>query len=197
VFWPTIAVAVFLLAVPYSAVLHTGGAEGVADVKLWCWVAAALWAAGATLSWWAFKGGARIEAAVIAIALPLMAAHQVVFVGAERVAPAKSSLALAQQMKPHLDDATRVYVLQIYPQSLPVYLGRTVTLVNFRGELDFGLAHEPRKGIPTIEAFREVWSAERDAVAVMKKTMYADLLQSGVPMRFIAEDAQRIAVRRP
>ena len=197
VFWPTLIMGVLMLAAPYAGVLHpSGGEPWPEDARLLCGIAAGLWVAGATFSAWAFRR-ARIEAAVIVLALTLMAAHQIVFVGAERIAPAKSSLALARQMKPYLDDATRVYAVQTYPQSLPVYLGRTVTLVNVRGELDFGLTHAPRKGIPTIAAFREIWDAERDALAVMPKTTYADLVRSGIPMRLIAEDAERVAVLRP
>ena len=76
-------------------------------------------------------------------------------------------------------------------------LGRTVTLVDYRGELALGIAREPQKALATVAAFREAWRHERDALAVMSRPMYRDLAASGLPMSVIAEDAARVAVRRP
>jgi hypothetical protein len=90
-----------------------------------------------------------------------------------------------------------VYSLRIYPQSLPVYLGRTVTLVEFRGELDFGITREPEKAVATLQEFLGKWQHERDAIAVMTKPLYRELASAGVPMTLIAEDTARVAVRRP
>lgn len=183
---------------PYVTALYAKGhaSELVQDVKIWSIIAAATWAAG---GFFAFAASNRrsVDGAVIALALSAMAAHQMLLTGVEKVAPAKSSLALAREIKPHLGGSTRVYALQVYPQSLPVYLDRTVTLVNFRGELDFGLAREPQKGIPTMEVFLERWRRESDAIAVMSAPTYRAFVSAGVPMTLIGEDSARVAVRRP
>lgn len=190
--------AVAFAVAPYALrVLKADAAGDFAPGLEWeFFSAAALWLAGGVIVLLAARRQNR-DAAVIALALAAMAAHQIALVGAAGLAPAKSTRALAQQMKPHLGVSTRVYLLQIYPQSLPVYLERTMTLVEYRGELDFGLTREPHKSVANMETFREMWPGERDAVAVMTRPMYRELSSAGLPMTVIAQDVARIAVRRP
>jgi 4-amino-4-deoxy-L-arabinose transferase-like glycosyltransferase len=198
-FWSGMLPALFLLLAPHAVALYAGApANEIAhELQTWCMAAGVLWIAGAVLAAWAAKKG-KVQTALIGMALPVIAAHQMALYGAEEVVgPTRSSVMLSQQIKPHLGEATRIYTVGIYPQSLPVYLGRTVTLVNVRGELDFGLNREPAKGIPTTEAFLEKWAGERDAIAVMRKETYSDLARRGVAMRLIAEDPVQVAVQRP
>jgi 4-amino-4-deoxy-L-arabinose transferase-like glycosyltransferase len=193
-----LAAGLLFAAVPY-AVARVGDAVDsrmIGELKLWCMWAAALWAAGAVLSLWAMRKG-KVDAAIIGLALSVTLAHHIALAGAEKFVPGKSSALLAQQIRPYLSESTRIYTVEIYPQSLPFYLGRTVTLVNFRGELDFGLKRAPQKSIPSVEGFREAWGNERDAIAVMSKTRYDALATSGMPMMLIGQDAKTIAVRRP
>jgi hypothetical protein len=137
-----------------------------------------------------------VEAATIALAVPIMLAFQITLYAGESL-PGRSTLPLAQQIKPHLGDSTRIYALGMYPQSLPFYLERTVTLAGFRGELDFGLTREPEKGIAGLDEFIERWARERDAIAVMSKTLYGELSARGVQMQLIGADPASVAVRRP
>jgi len=196
-FWSAVLPALALALAPYVVVPYMTTSLGdMADqLKLWCMIAAAAWAVGAVLAW-GLSRGRELKSAVIALALAVMVGHQIVLVAADALAPAKSALDLARQMRPHIGDATRLYSVQVYPQSLPFYLERTMTIVNFRGELDFGLTREPNKGIPTVETFVERWRHETDAIAVMRKATYDELSLSGVPMTVIAEDSARVAVRR-
>ena len=135
--------------------------------------------------------------AVVASAFCVIVAHQIALAGAEKVVPGKSAALLAQQIKPHLSDSTPIYTVQIYPQSLPFYLGRTVTLVDFRGEFDFGLTRAPGESVPSIDAFLEQWRNDAGAIAVMSKTTHDKLATSGIPMMLIGRDAGTVAVRRP
>jgi 4-amino-4-deoxy-L-arabinose transferase-like glycosyltransferase len=197
-FWSGLAAGLLLAITPY-AISRIGDAadSGLIDeLKLWCMWVAALWAAGAVLSLWAMRKR-RVEAAVVGLALSVLLAHQLALLGAEKVVPGKSSALLARQIKSYLTDSTHIYTIQIYPQSLPFYLGRTVTVVDFRDELDFGLTRAPDKGISSVAAFLEQWRHERDAIAVMTKTRYDALASAGVPMMPIGQDAATIAVRRP
>lgn len=50
---------------------------------------------------------------------------------------------LARQLAPRLKDGDLVMAYANYWQDLPVYLNRTVTVAEWRGELDFGLTHYP------------------------------------------------------
>jgi 4-amino-4-deoxy-L-arabinose transferase-like glycosyltransferase len=137
------------------------------------------------------------DAAVVSLALSAMAAGHLSLLGASEISPRKSTLTLAQQLKPQLQDSTRIYVLEVFPPSLPAYLGRTVILVGFKGELEFGLAREPHKALSSVGEFVPLWSQERDAVAVMTPSLHRELEASGLPMSIIARDAARVAVRRP
>jgi len=132
--------------------------------------------------------------ALIGIALFTVVVQQLALLSVDQIAPAKSTAPLVRQLTPHLTVATRVYSVRMYPPSLSVYLGRTVTLVEYRSELDFGLKREPQKTIATIADFVKAWRVETDAVAIMPRSTYAEFLASGVPMQFIAADAERVAV---
>ena len=83
-----------------------------------------------------------------------------------------------------------------YDQTLPFYLRRTVTLVAYRGELDYGLRHAPGAEIAGIDEFLAVWSADRPAFAVMEWSMFDTLKDRGVPMRELARDLHRVLVAR-
>ena len=52
-----------------------------------------------------------------------------------------------------------VLQVQLYDQTLPFYLGRTTTLVDYRDELALGLDAEPGKGIATTREWTERWQA--------------------------------------
>lgn len=112
---------------------------------------------------------------------------------ATAVAPVYSGVGLARALpKP---DAP-VYSVGTYDQSLPFYWGRTVRLVAYRGELDFGLTRDPSAEVPDIDRFIDLWDAEARAYAVMDNKTFAELAQRHVPMREIAHDANRVLVAR-
>ena len=189
--------AAALTVAPYAFSHATGEVSGLAGGPVRAFlVATAPWVVGAAAVLVAEIRRNR-NAAVISLALAAIVAGHLTLLGANEVSPHKSTLVLAQQLKPQLHDATRVYVLEAYPQSLPAYLGRTVTLVGFRGELEFGLTREPHKALASVQDFVALWPHERDAVAVMSPSLHAELAASGLQMSIIARDAARIAVRRP
>lgn len=111
------------------------------------------------------------------------------------VAPMYSGAGLAAAF-PAAGRLRPLYSVATYDQSLPFYLRRTVTLVAYRGELDYGLRHEPRAQIAGIQAFLPIWSAETDAFAVMETSMFDELKQRKVPMRELARDLHRVLVAR-
>jgi hypothetical protein len=83
-----------------------------------------------------------------------------------------------------------------YDQSLTFYLRRTVTLVAYRGELDYGLRKASAAEIADVAEFLRRWSPPAQAFAVMEKSMFNDLKQRGVPMRPVAATANRVLVAR-
>ncbi|HUA77415.1 MAG TPA: hypothetical protein VMA86_07065, partial [Acetobacteraceae bacterium] len=111
-------------------------------------------------------------------------------------APIYSGIDLARAV-PDMAPEVPLYTLATYDQTLPFYWRRTVTLVSYRGELDYGLKHDPGGEIPSIAEFVPRWTAESRAFAVMEKRMFDDLVSRGVPMREVAHDAGRVLAVRP
>ena len=93
--------------------------------------------------------------------------------------------------------AVPFFSVGMYDQTIPFLLRRTVTLVDYRGELALGLDAEPDKWMPTLDAFRRRWKRLDDAYAVMHPETYKLLQHEGLPMIVLAEDPRRVIVRRP
>jgi 4-amino-4-deoxy-L-arabinose transferase-like glycosyltransferase len=110
-------------------------------------------------------------------------------------APLYSGIALAGALTGH-DLGAPIYSVGTYDQTLTFYSRRTVTLVAYRGELDYGLRKAPGAEIADVAEFLRRWSSPTQAFAVMEKNMFDDLKGRGVPMRLVAENAKRVLVAR-
>jgi 4-amino-4-deoxy-L-arabinose transferase-like glycosyltransferase len=138
----------------------------------------------------------RIEAAVIALGAGGLLFIQLIMTGDETLSPVYSTSHLAGTISPLLDADTPFYSVRTYEQTLPFYVKRTVTLVDYRDELDFGLQQEPELAIPTIDEFEARWRNDRKALAIMGPDIYRELTARGLPMRLLAADARRVIVSK-
>jgi 4-amino-4-deoxy-L-arabinose transferase-like glycosyltransferase len=111
------------------------------------------------------------------------------------VAPVYSGVNLAAALSGN-DRNAPLYSVGTYDQSLVFYLRRTVTLVGYRGELDYGLGKDPAAEIADVGQFIRLWSAQTRAFAVMEKSMFDELTRRGVPMRRLAQTVNRVVVAR-
>jgi 4-amino-4-deoxy-L-arabinose transferase-like glycosyltransferase len=114
---------------------------------------------------------------------------------AAAVAPVYSGVTLARAL-PGVPQDIPVYSVETYDQTLPFYWRRTVELVAYRGELDYGLRYDPQAELPNLEQFTGRWNAASSAYAVMEKKTFGELAAQGVPMRELARDANRVLVAR-
>jgi len=104
--------------------------------------------------------------------------------------------ALTGDRKPYRPEAP-FYTIGQFDHSVPFYLGRTVTLVNVRGELGPGIDAEPYKAIPTLERFEELWRAQKgDAYAILRPDTFAYFRQRGLPMTELVSDKRLVVVSR-
>ena len=168
----------------------------MAQYARWATIAATLWLAGTLMAfilvWRRHEGHGLITLAVAGfLALTL------VIQGHETLGRSTSSHDLALELKPLLTPDVPFYSVAMYEQTLPFYLQRTLTLVNYRDELSFGLDQEPHLGIPTIADFAIRWRAGGDAFAVMTPNTYNELNAGGLPMTLVAKGLRRIVVRKP
>lgn len=88
------------------------------------------------------------------------------------------------------------YSVDLFDQSVPFYLGRTVILVKEQGEVAWGIARTPDNFIPDIETFAARWRSERHAYAIMSRDTYDALVARRLPMHVLAQDGRRIVVTR-
>ncbi|MCX6880114.1 MAG: glycosyltransferase family 39 protein [Verrucomicrobia bacterium] len=107
---------------------------------------------------------------------------------------------LAMILKPMLQTGDRVYSVGCYAQDLPVYLGRLVSVVDFHGELEFGINAEPAL---TAARFLEredlpgQWAQAGAAYAVIRRSSYAEWFASaGMPHDVIAETPRFVLVAK-
>jgi len=111
--------------------------------------------------------------------------------------PRQSGLAIAEKMRPWLGPGARVYSVGYYDQSVTFYIGRTVTLVEYRDEFGPGLSTEPAKAIATLEDFAADWQRPGEALAIMHQSLPEKLRAHGLPMQVLHEDPRRVLVRKP
>jgi len=130
-----------------------------------------------------------------ALAVTAYVGFIILMVSARLVAPLYSGAALAEQISHAIMPATQLYAVRTYDQTLPFYLRRTMTLVESRGELEFGLMLQPDKAV-TLPAFIARWVAGSDALALMEPDTYALLRAEGLPMVVRARSPERLIVSR-
>jgi 4-amino-4-deoxy-L-arabinose transferase-like glycosyltransferase len=111
------------------------------------------------------------------------------------LAPIYSGAALAAAIPPG-ERRAPIYSIATYDQSLEFYLQRTVTLVHYRGELEYGLAKNPGAAVADLQQFASLWSAAPQAFAVMEPSMYEMLHSQGLDLRVIGRSADRLVAAR-
>lgn len=86
-----------------------------------------------------------------------------------------SSKDFATVLEPRIEPEDRLYTVGIYPQDLPVYLNRMVSVVEYQGELQFGIDAEPEVSSGRYlnrEAFFKQWAEPGTAYALMRTWYY-------------------------
>jgi 4-amino-4-deoxy-L-arabinose transferase-like glycosyltransferase len=139
----------------------------------------------------------RKPVAVLVLALCSLIAAQLCLSGYNTIAKQRSGYPIADVVRPYVKDGMPFYSVATYEQTLPFYLKRTFTLVQYQDEMAFGIAQEPQRWVPTIEEFPKVWAAQPEALAIMPLYIYPQLKQLDLAMKIIYEDSQHIVVSKP
>ena len=168
------------------------------SMRPWLAVTVAALSAGTALAWYWRRRAATLRP-VLAVALCSLVAWQGVGYAHNALSPATSSYHLVREIVARegpLAPDVPFFSIQTYEQTLPFYLKRTMTLVDFYDELNLGLELEPAKGIPRIDEFVPVWQALAKGYATMKPEVFDDLRAAGLPMRELGRDTRRVIVSR-
>jgi 4-amino-4-deoxy-L-arabinose transferase-like glycosyltransferase len=110
--------------------------------------------------------------------------------------PLRTSKPLVAAIRPLVSPDTQLFSVDQYRQSVPPYLGRTLRLVRYRGELDFGIRQDGSHYVPTLDAFITEWLQARNALAFVAPQVMEDLRARGVPFRVRAADGRSVVVSR-
>lgn len=161
----------------------------------WLIAAALLWFAALSWGLWLLKRGSKFSAVLI-IALGSLLTYQVSLSGYNTAARERNAQHIAHTIRPLITPETSLYQVLTYEQTLPFYLKRTFTLVQYQDEMAFGVLQEPEKVIPTLEQFAPVWQARADALAIMPVYAYPLLHKLGVSMNVLYQDYQFVVVSR-
>ena len=205
------AILAFLAAVAvfagYDRVVEelSGGPQPVAILAAygpWLKGAVAVAAAGAmaaavAFAWTESAPGARFTGTAL-LSLSTLAAVVVAIAGFDAFSPTRSTSAIlraAQADGPFARDAP-VFQIAMYDQTLPFYLGRTTTLVDFRDELALGIDAEPERQIPTVAQWIARWRELDSGYAMLPPSEFETLAAQNVPMRVLARDTRRVIVSR-
>ncbi|HSN20398.1 MAG TPA: phospholipid carrier-dependent glycosyltransferase [Usitatibacter sp.] len=162
----------------------------------WAVAAVAFFYAGGVAGALLLRSGRRWPG-ILAIALASLAVIECLEDAYEELTPRQSGWEVAQAMKPHLRPETRLYSVNHYEQTVPFYIRRTVTLVNYHDEFETGLQAEPGKAIPDLERFAADWLRPGDAMAIMQPGTFDKFRRQGLPMQVLLEDPRRVLVRKP
>jgi 4-amino-4-deoxy-L-arabinose transferase-like glycosyltransferase len=108
----------------------------------------------------------------------------------------RSARTLVTAVRPAVDAQTMLFSVGQYRQSVPLYLKRTLTLVEYTGELAFGMEQEPGLGTMGFGEFERQWRASKNAVAFFDPEKWQALSNAGFPGRILGADRYSIAVSR-
>jgi hypothetical protein len=80
---------------------------------------------------------------------------------------------------------------------VPFYLGKTMIMVEFPDELEFGVNQEPELWMPTLDAFIARWKEDQGAYAIMVPEVLIELQRLNLPMQEVGRDSRRVIVKHP
>jgi 4-amino-4-deoxy-L-arabinose transferase-like glycosyltransferase len=138
----------------------------------------------------------RETTAAVAVAAAAILAWQCLLCEYAVIPPARSARELVAAARPWVGPQTSLYSVGQYRETVSPYLGRTLALVGYQGELAFGIRAEPGRQDLTVAVFIARWSASRDAVAFFDPGIWDSWRRRGFPGRVIAADNYTVAVSR-
>ncbi|MBI5007131.1 MAG: glycosyltransferase family 39 protein [Nitrosomonadales bacterium] len=163
---------------------------------VWLTVAAAVWFVGVGVALWLLRRDNKLVA-VIVLAFSSLIAAQIGTSGHNTAARERSAYHIAEAIMPYVKPDIPFYSILYYEQTLPFYIKRTFTLVQYQDEMDFGIKQEPEKWVPTLADFAERWRNDKEALAIVETRHYPKVQQFKLPMKEIFHDQQYVVVMKP
>ncbi len=166
------------------------------DYGGWLQGAAVLCLAGAALAWRRERAGRRVPA-VMLLAVGAFLGLTVATQAFQILGRTASTRDVVTAIRPWLHADQPFYTVRTYDQTLPFYLRRTTTVVEYEGELEFGMSLQPRLRVPTLAAFARRWASDRQPLAFMNTADLPAVRALGVPLEVIEYTPRYVVVARP
>lgn len=106
-----------------------------------------------------------LAACTIASVLSLLA-FQLILWGAQSIAAVRSSRLVAAAITSSVAADAPVYAVGTFPESAVFYLGKTIRIVRYTGEFEFGFKQEPQLAISDLNRFLAEWN-QLDSAAMI------------------------------
>jgi 4-amino-4-deoxy-L-arabinose transferase-like glycosyltransferase len=186
--------AALVLLVAGGLLIYGARVNSFVPQAAWYWAFGAVAAALAAAALAAARR-VSVQPAVLASALGAMLAWQGLLCEYALIPPARSARELVSAVRPFIGAYTPLYSVGQYRETVSPYLGRTLQLAGYEGELQFGLREEPQRRM-TLEQFASRWSAADQGVAFFDPQLWDSWRRRGFPGRVIAADNYTVAVSR-
>jgi len=125
------------------------------------------------------RAGGRIFAAAVVFLTGLITA-------APPILADRTSTAVAPRLLAELQPDDLVFSRKECPYDLAATIGREVDVVDYGGELDFGIGHltaaERARRFPDLDTFRDVWGSPRTVWLVVRERFVDKLLDAGLEL---------------
>jgi 4-amino-4-deoxy-L-arabinose transferase-like glycosyltransferase len=171
--------------------------QGYSAYAYWLVIAALVWSLGVIAALILLRKDNKKLAALLVLAFSSLLAAQLGTSGYNTIAKERSAYYIAEAIRPYVKADEPFYSVGTYEQTLPFYLKRTFTLVQYQDEMAFGIVQEPQRYIPDDAGFAKVWQAQPAALAIMPVVTYTRLKQMDIAMKIIYEDPQYVVVSKP
>ena len=168
------------------------------EYALYFLLSAALFTAAIVAAWWLSQKSRRIDAVVVAATLAT-AATSTLMIGYGALSPSTSSQQLVVDFlaaEPQYRQDDVFFSIGMYEQTLPTYLKRTVTLVDYLDEMGLGAAAEPDQVRFNFDDFAAEWEAADRAYAVTDYDQLPRLDFAGLDYRVVATDLRRAIIAK-
>jgi 4-amino-4-deoxy-L-arabinose transferase-like glycosyltransferase len=166
----------------------------------WAIAAVAVAVAAAAVCWLRSRRAHGLDSGDVAgpltVALSFIFVWQALLCQYAVTPPSRSAYQLVQSIRADVHPDTALYSVQQYRQTIPPYLGRLLTLVDYKGELAPGERWQPGLMTVTPAQFVRQWQVSHDAIAFFPPAVWRRYRAHGLPGRVIARDSFTVAVSR-
>jgi len=163
----------------------------------WWLEGTAVLALGSGLLAWRWERQGRRTAAVLLVSVAMTLGFSLGIQQFQILGRTASTKDVVKAIRPWIHPGQPFYAVGTYDQTLPFYLDRTVTLVEYQGELHFGIAQQPGLWVPTYADFAKRWESDKLPLALLPPSSLPALQALHIPMTVIYRSTRFVVLAKP